>query len=199
MMRRKWSANPIVTGRNRYRHDRFYQNFFAMSLSKFQSDKCLKLVEELMTWKICAPFIEMVDPNRDGAPDYFDIVKSPMALREVKNRILSKKYKDVSEFKRDMDLIWENARKYNGEDHLYAQFAMEASLWFERKMKHFPETLEEQWLTKFRKVAKKFYDALMHPPAELIPERHQELKRQEEPAEHGLYDNNLMESTIFDE
>ena len=170
-----------------------------MSLSKFQSDKCLKLVEELMTWKICIPFIEMVDPEKDGAPGYFQVVEEPMCLQEVKNRILGKHYRHISEFKRDMNLIWENAERYNGENNLYTQFAREGANWFEKKMKHFPETLEEEWMTKFRKVAKQFYEAIENPPAELIPERREEVKMEEVTNEQGIYDNNLMESTIFDE
>lgn len=122
-----------------------------------------------MEWKICAAFIEMVDPERDNAPDYFKIVAEPMSLREVKKRILEKRYRTVAEYRRDMNLIWENAKVYNNEDSHLGQVAKEAACWFTRKMNNFRETPEEAWTAKMQKVVRAFYDAITHPPADLIP------------------------------
>jgi hypothetical protein len=47
--------------------------------------------------------------------------------------------------------------------------AMEASLWFNQKMKRFPMTQEEDWTGKIQRTAKKLLDVLSHPPAELDP------------------------------
>jgi hypothetical protein len=140
-----------------------------MSLTKFQSDKCIKIVDKLIEWKVCKPFIEMLDPIRDNVIGYHEIVKEPMSLNEVKNRIKTKRYHDISAFDRDMNLIWSNARLYNGEDSYYTLCAMEASNWFKKKMKHFPATLEEEWMRKMQKVMCAFYQAIRNPPAELLP------------------------------
>lgn len=139
-----------------------------MSLSKFQREKCLKMIDKLISWPICSPFIEMVDPERDGAPDYFEYIKEPMSLNEVKSKLINKKYRDMKEFTHDVRLIWQNARTYNGEDTLFTHMAMEASIWFDKKIDHFPNTLEEEWVDKVQKIAFAFYDALAHPPADLI-------------------------------
>jgi hypothetical protein len=92
-----------------------------------------------------------------------------MSLNEVKKRIKSKRYKDISEFARDMNLIWENARLYNGDESYYTLCAREASVWFNKKMKHFPATLEEEWMRKMQKVMGAFYKAIRNPPADIIP------------------------------
>jgi hypothetical protein len=139
-----------------------------MSLSSFQSDKCLKIVDKLIDWKVCEPFIEMVDPVRARAPDYPKIVTHPMSLNEVKTRIRSKRYKDIAEFRHDMNLIWDNAQLYNGDDNYFTYCAKEASLWFNKKMKHFPGTLEEEWMRKMQKVMGAFYHAIKHPPGDVI-------------------------------
>lgn len=149
-----------------------------------------------MKWKICQQFIEMVDPVRDNAPDYDQYVTTPMSLQEVKNRILGKKYRDISEFKRDMNLIWDNAKLYNGPGHIFTQCAMEASLWFKRKTKHFPETIEEEWMAKMQKVAREFYDAIQHPPTDLIPPKPEQ---KETVADQETIDDNNMMDSVFEE
>jgi hypothetical protein len=140
-----------------------------MALSKFQSEKCIKIVDKLIEWKVCKPFVEMIDPVRDGVPDYHEKVKVPMSLTEVKNRIKTKRYRDISDFDRDMNLIWSNARQYNGDDSYYTLCAMEAANWFKKKMKHFPSTLEEEWMRKMQKVMGAFYQAILNPPSDLLP------------------------------
>lgn len=140
-----------------------------MGLTKFQQTKCLQIVEKLIAWPICSPFIEMVDPERDGAPDYLDYIKEPMALTEVRRKLVANAYESIKDWERDVNLIWENAKTYNGEDTLFTHMAMEAALWFTDKMKKFPSTQEEEWTGKIQRTTKKLLDVLSHPPAELDP------------------------------
>lgn len=111
----------------------------------------------------------MVDPERDGAPDYLDYVKEPMALNEVKRKLLNNEYESREQWERDVNLIWTNAKTYNGDDTLFTQMAMEASMWFNEKMKRFPTTQEEDWARKIQRTTKKLLNVLSHPPAELDP------------------------------
>ncbi|KAH0791447.1 Bromodomain containing protein [Histomonas meleagridis] len=138
-------------------------------LSKFQHAKCLEITEKLINWPICSPFIEMVDPERDGAPDYFEFIKKPMALNEVKRKIIANEYETITEWEDDVNLIWSNAITYNGEDTLFTHMAKEASLWFSNKMKRFPSTQEEDWTGKIQRTTKKLLDVLSHPPTDLDP------------------------------
>ena len=138
-------------------------------LSKFQQAKCLEITEKLMAWPICSPFIEMVDPERDGAPDYFDYIKEPMALRKVQKKLNANEYDTIQAWEHDVNLIWSNAKLYNGEDTLFTHMAMEAALWFKEKMKRFPSTQEEDWTGKIQRTTKKLLEVLSHPPAELDP------------------------------
>jgi hypothetical protein len=140
-----------------------------MSLSQFQSDKCIKIVDKLIGWKVCKPFVEMLDPVRDGAPNYLEFVKVPMSPNEVKSRITTKRYNDISEFTRDMNLIWDNARLYNGDESYYTYCALEAKDWFNKKMEHFPGMLVEEWMRKMQKVMSAFHQAIRHPSADLLP------------------------------
>ncbi len=49
--------------------------------------------------------------NKKDAPNYYDIIKNPMDLGTVERKIMI--YNDLSEFKADLDLIWDNCLKYN--------------------------------------------------------------------------------------
>ena len=114
----------------------------------------------------------MIDPVRDGAPDYLDFVKEPMALAEVKRKLLQDEYHTVEDYKRDVNLIWSNAAAYNGEGTLFTDMAREAEYWFEKKMKKFPSSQAEEWTRKIQKTTEKFYKVLAHPPPELDPSGH---------------------------
>ncbi|KAI9797955.1 MAG: hypothetical protein M1833_005011 [Piccolia ochrophora] len=51
--------------------------------------------------------------NKRLTPDYYDVIKEPMALSTVKANINSKTYKEFSDFVRDFALISHNAQTYN--------------------------------------------------------------------------------------
>ena len=140
-----------------------------MTLSKYQRDKLLHIIEKLISWDICAPFRELVDPIRDNAKDYLDIIKEPMSLNEVKKKLVNNKYTDLKSICYDVGLIWSNACLYNHEDSVLALMAKEAQCYFNAKMKNFPSTPEEEWLRKVKKVAIEFNNAITHPPPDIDP------------------------------
>jgi chromatin structure-remodeling complex subunit RSC1/2 len=49
-------------------------------------------------------------------PDYYDIIKEPMALSTIKQRVAQKEYKTFADFVRDLALIPHNAQVYNRQD-----------------------------------------------------------------------------------
>ena len=135
----------------------------------FQMQKCVQITQKMMKWSVCIPFVEMVDPERDGAPRYFDIIQEPMALRRVLEKLQANEYDTVKDWKNDVNLIWSNARTYNGEDTLITYMAMEASRWFDEKTKDFPTTQEEEWTATMHRTSNKLLHVLSHPPLEIDP------------------------------
>ena len=121
-------------------------------MNKFTQVKCSQILERLISWDLCFPFVEMVDPEKDGAPDYLDFVKEPMSLNEVKKRLKEGHYNSIESFQRDVNLIWENAKIYNGDDTLLYYMAMEAKLWFEKRIKKIHVPNEVEWTEKFQKT-----------------------------------------------
>jgi len=76
--------------------------------------KCLTLLEHIMGQKNCGIFHQPVDPERDGARNYFDIIKRPMDLGTVREKIVTGKYNESLEaFISDVRLTFTNATTYN--------------------------------------------------------------------------------------
>lgn len=59
------------------------------------------------------PFKVPVDPKLLNVPDYFDIVKKPMDLSTIRNKLDTGKYSDPWEYVDDVWLMFENAWLYN--------------------------------------------------------------------------------------
>ena len=51
--------------------------------------------------------------NKRMVPDYYDVIKEPMAMSTIKAKINQREYKSIAEFVRDWALISHNAQVYN--------------------------------------------------------------------------------------
>lgn len=58
-----------------------------------------------------------MDAELLGLHDYFDIIKKPMDLGTVKQKMDGRAYKTATEFAGDVRLIFTNCYKYNPPDH----------------------------------------------------------------------------------
>ncbi|KAI0079061.1 hypothetical protein K474DRAFT_1659535 [Panus rudis PR-1116 ss-1] len=54
-------------------------------------------------------------PNRKEYPDYYQLIKQPIALSTIRKRLSSGIYKNVLDFREDFRLMFNNARTYNQE------------------------------------------------------------------------------------
>lgn len=138
------------------------------SLSSFQKTKCLEIIDKLINWPICSPFIHDVDPNNDGAPDYLNVVKEPMSLTKVKEKLQHGEYKDLDQWKNDVNLIWTNAEEYNGPDGLFTHMAKEAELKFKKKCDRFPKDPEHEWYDRLKRTINKLREIVESPPPEVL-------------------------------
>ncbi|TBU50053.1 hypothetical protein BD309DRAFT_996445 [Dichomitus squalens] len=74
---------------------------------------CRTALKKLQTHKKAAVFLQPVDPVRDRAPNYFDIIKSPMDLSTMGAKLEQGQYKDRFAFEADFRLMINNAKTYN--------------------------------------------------------------------------------------
>ncbi|KAJ2514002.1 hypothetical protein H4217_006006 [Coemansia sp. RSA 1939] len=66
-------------------------------------------------------FLEPV--NTRAIPDYLDVIKRPMDLGTIRRKVEGGLYSGIAEFRQDVKLVCENARKYNGVGSIYARTA----------------------------------------------------------------------------
>lgn len=78
-------------------------------------------------------FIEKPDPSQ--FPDYYEIIDKPIAINDILRKCRAKLYVDLQEFKADWNLMFANARKFNGEDSWVVEDAVALQKELERVLK----------------------------------------------------------------
>ena len=83
---------------------------------------CLLVLKDVKSHPKAWPFLKPVDPVNDNAPNYLDVVKNPMDFNTITDKLASRVYEKVSEFKADMELVFTNCKLYNKmEDNIVRQ------------------------------------------------------------------------------
>ncbi|KAL2131262.1 hypothetical protein VTI74DRAFT_5317 [Chaetomium olivicolor] len=98
------------------------QQFSANQKLNFCADLLARMLSGPGFWtRVVGPFKDPVDPERDGVPDYFDVVKKPMDLSTMKAKMDRREYADENEFLADMNQIFTNCYTYwRQEDPMWA-------------------------------------------------------------------------------
>ncbi|KAK4130202.1 Bromodomain-containing protein [Trichocladium antarcticum] len=98
------------------------QHFSANQKLNFCADLLTRMLSGPGFWtRVVGPFKDPVDPERDGVPDYFDVVTKPMDLTSMKAKMDAREYNDESEFLADMNQIFTNCYTYwSDQDPMWA-------------------------------------------------------------------------------
>ena len=104
---------------------------------------CGGMIKRLTGRKEAAAFIKPVDPVRDKIPDYPSIVRNPMDLGTVKQKLAQRAYPDPMSFRDDVRLIWKNCALYNQPGHVVRNWGDTMSDLFERLWEE--AKLEPKW------------------------------------------------------
>nr|AAB87862.1 BRDT [Homo sapiens] len=81
---------------------------------------CSEILKEMLAKKHFSyawPFYNPVDVNALGLHNYYDVVKNPMDLGTIKEKMDNQEYKDAYSFAADVRLMFMNCYKYNPPDH----------------------------------------------------------------------------------
>jgi Bromodomain/TAZ zinc finger len=101
------------------------------------SQKYLPILRRLIDDKFGWVFRDAVDPVVLGLPDYFDVVKTPMHLSLVEQKLESFSYEDSYAVEKDIKLVFENAMLYNGAESDVGGMALKMIQIFEEEIKCF--------------------------------------------------------------
>lgn len=82
---------------------------------------CKDILDELVSHKSAWPFKEPV--NKEEVADYFDIIKSPMDLATMNQKLAGGDYASKADFETDLHLIFDNCKQYNQPETIYYKSA----------------------------------------------------------------------------
>ncbi|EEC12083.1 bromodomain-containing protein 2, brd2, putative, partial [Ixodes scapularis] len=107
-----------------------------------QMKYCNSILKELFAKKHAGyawPFYKPVDADLLGLHDYHEIIKHPMDLGTVKQKMDNREYKSPEEFAGDVRLIFTNCYKYNPPDHEVVAMARKLQDVFEMRYAKMPD------------------------------------------------------------
>ncbi|MES1907612.1 MAG: hypothetical protein MHM6MM_000696 [Cercozoa sp. M6MM] len=102
-------------------------------MSSIAFNLCEEVLQLLRQHPEAGPFLEPVDWKKYNVPDYPRIVKHPMDLGTVANKLSSNEYGTCKEFAEDVRLVWRNAMLFNRSGSAIYNAAEKLSKLFERK------------------------------------------------------------------
>lgn len=95
------------------------------------------LLSELQNHPSAWPFATAV--NKDEVGDYYDVIKEPMDLSTMEQKLENDKYESFDQFYYDCKLIFNNCRSYNAETTTYYKNATKLEKFLNNKIKESPE------------------------------------------------------------
>ncbi|KAJ7597342.1 hypothetical protein C8J56DRAFT_316264 [Mycena floridula] len=103
---------------------------------------CRSALKKLTTNKHARFFQQPVDPIRDQAPNYFQVITKPMDLSTMGAKLEAGKYQDRSQFKDDFLLMISNAKLYNPVNSFVHTEAITFEIFFEKLWNVINKTIE---------------------------------------------------------
>ncbi|KAL2255974.1 hypothetical protein VTK26DRAFT_2403 [Humicola hyalothermophila] len=111
-------------------------------------DEVLTELRKTKNYEINAAFMQPVDPVALNIPTYHKIIKKPMDLGTMAQKLGAGEYTSAKEFEKDFDLIIKNCRTFNGEDHLVYHQALRLQDLYRAEMSR-----KDEWMAKHAPVS----------------------------------------------
>ena len=141
-----------------------------MPLSDYYKNWCDRILTSLVKWKITMPFRNPVDPIRDGAENYYEIIKNPMDFSTMRKKLTSNQYMDTKEFIDDLHLICDNAVLFNQKDSIIGYIALDVQQWVDKQYKEKCFSLEEEWEKRLESVVSRLQKHISKSPIHVSTE-----------------------------
>jgi bromodomain-containing factor 1 len=101
-------------------------------------DTVLKELHKKVHEPYAFPFYHPVDPVALNIPDYFKIIKRPMDLATIQDKLKMNSYENANEFEVDIRLMFNNCYKFNPEGQAVHQMGRQLETVFDQKWKEKP-------------------------------------------------------------
>lgn len=98
----------------------------------------LRMIQNIKRTQSAANFNQPVDFVALKIPTYPDIIKKPMDLRTIEEKLKANGYSSVDEFTADFNQIVENTKIFNGPEHAVTKGAYNIKASFDKQMSNLP-------------------------------------------------------------
>ncbi|OQU98218.1 Bromodomain-containing protein [Cladophialophora immunda] len=123
-----------------------------------------KVISNLKKSNASGPFRLPVDYVTLNIPNYPEIIKQPMDLGTIDQRLKRNEYTSVATFVADFELIVTNCFTFNGPDHGVSQQARKMKASFDGQMRNLPKASIEEPSKEVKKAVKKQEPTRTAPP-----------------------------------
>jgi hypothetical protein len=124
----------------------------ASGMNQVEAQFCREFTQDLLNCPLCYAFAVPIDPHADWAPDYFRIISRPMDLSTVMKNLKSRQYSLLSDWCRDINLIWQNAMTFNKKPSLLFFVADFLQKKCERKFARTPHSSADWTMIRLEKA-----------------------------------------------
>ncbi|EAY04691.1 Bromodomain containing protein [Trichomonas vaginalis G3] len=128
-----------------------------------------QLISELLKKPLSFRFRQPVDPVKDGAPNYLEIVKNPIDLSAIKAKLQAESYNSVNEVIDDIDLIYKNSVLFNGEKDLLTYIAKDISSYAHTKLSEKCSSRAEENIKKIERIMNEINEHIKCQPPRPTP------------------------------
>lgn len=105
--------------------------------NEFSRAHAIRVMEKLIEYPSAKRFLCPVDPIKEGAYDYYDVIKKPADITSILNKLLNDNYQTMFDWRNDIHQIGVNAKLYNGENSCISILSDELIKHFEKLFKSF--------------------------------------------------------------
>lgn len=119
-------------------HSVIHSTYSTVPMTQMQKNFLEEKMKNLKKTKNSAAFLNPVDHVALNIPSYPEIIKNPMDLNSMEQKLKNGKYKTVQEFADDFNLILNNTRTFNGPNHAVTQAGAAMDAYFRKVMESVP-------------------------------------------------------------
>jgi hypothetical protein len=124
-------------------------------LTNSEKEYAISIINRMKKKHISEVFWDPIDPIKDKALDYNDIIKNPMCLSTVLEKLETSRYSSLELWAKDVDLIWTNAMIFNGPSSLIYLMALELQTWFRKRFYSYNYQYKQTWIHDFHQITEK--------------------------------------------
>ena len=136
-------------------------------------------------------------PTGEDAPaNYFEIIKNPIDLGTIKQKVEDKKYSSFKEFFTDVELVWKNAETYNEPGSPISVLASESRRIFLSLCRKDNLFTLSSWCNETYSLKKKLSDVIQSAPNKIKQHLNNQLNQKQNKQNNTLFTENEMVNFI---